>query len=106
MLAMELGEIRRAVRPFSLRGAEMPTVQPGRLSRESYDSILSSSGISYFDANLQLWLRKFYSDLDDRRDDRLWQHVESLRIAVNSVADSRWTDPLAKRLKRALKIGR
>lgn len=107
MLSIELREIRRIVMPFSMRGNEMPTAHPWeRLPRESYDSLLSSSGMAYFDTSIQSRLRRFYSDVDDHRYDRLRQHVDSLRMAVNRIADSRLTDPLARCLKRAFGTGR
>lgn len=106
MLAIELREIRGIVEPFSMRGTEMPTAHPReKLPRESYDSLMASSSMTYFDVNLQRRLRSFYRDIDDREYDRLQRRVCSLRTAVNKVADSSWVDPLGRRLKLVFRMG-
>lgn len=107
MLAIELREIRDIVSPFSMRGVEAPTAHPMKeLPRGSYDGLVSSSGVAYFDVRLQMRLRSFYKDVDGHKYARLRRNVGSLRGEVNKQANTSWHAHLGKGIKRAFKRGR
>ena len=107
MLAIELREIRDIVSPFSMRGVEAPTAQPGvEPPRGYYDGLVSSSGVAYFDVRLQVRLRSFYKDVDCHKYARLRRNVGSLREEVNRQASASWHGHPGKGVKRAFKRGR